>query len=56
MYLFTSNIAKPESMFFVWFYTISYSSRFVKAFSTQSKYKSLLAEIVLYHKGRIIPF
>lgn len=53
MYLFTSDFAEPERIKFVWLCKISYSSRFVKAFSTQTKYKSLLADIVLNNKGRI---
>lgn len=53
MYLFTSDFAEPEIIKFVWLCKISYSSRFVKAFSTQTKYKSLLADIVLNNKGRI---
>lgn len=47
MYLFTSDFAEPERIKFVWLCKISYSSRFVEAFSTQTKYKSLLADIVL---------
>lgn len=53
MYLFTSDFAEPERIKFVWLCKISYSSRFVEAFSTQTKYKSLLADIVLNNKGRI---